>query len=142
MERGTLAREQPTTWLVSTVVSLGPAAAQEVWRQGPGAVFPQLRLEVTPKRVVCPNQAAKGWARGRSGTQLSSCGQSSIESQVSSELVAVRRGPRICVGGATSRPTGHSGGDQVVDLVDRQCGALDHAHVQHLLQRLGGLVGA
>ena len=31
---------------------------------------------------------------------------------------------------------------QAVDLVDRRRGALDHAHVQHRLQRLGGLVGA
>lgn len=28
---GTLARKQPTTWLASAVVSLGHAAAQEVW---------------------------------------------------------------------------------------------------------------
>lgn len=31
--------------------------------------------------------------------------------------------------------------DEVVDLVDRRGGALDHAHVQHLLQRFGGREG-
>ena len=30
---GTLAREQPITWLVSAVVSLGHAVAQEVWME-------------------------------------------------------------------------------------------------------------